>query len=1475
MKKTFKYILIVLLGLWFLFYLLPAGLLCLPSVQKQVGGMVAGFFEEKIGTKVEIGSVELGFLNKLVLKEVRLVDEKDSLLFRAERIAAGFETIPLLKKQFRFHSAQLISFDLYLRKDSPDSPLNIDYIIQAFASDTTKKRDPIDLKITSLHLFEGNIHYDVENQAFVSNRIDKNHLAFDNITGRIQLNELKDKTIDTEIKRLRFHEKSGLQVDNLAIRLRAKDKNAVLEYLALELPSSKLLLEQVSIDANKESFEGADLQFRFVPSHIASRDLLFLFPKLKDLNDTFHIQGNASGSLNNISLRNISLKESYGSSLYITGNIKGLLKEREEDIYIRADIDKSMITSNFIRRLHLDEQIEALGNTKLQGSLSGTLNNLNFTSLIQTNIGQLQANASMQRNAKDYILRGQFISEGLELKQVFPKSEFGNTAFDVIADITYSGPKRYTAEVNASIPHFEYKDIQYEDITIKGTVTPDKYIGSIGMEGTQGKLFAEGLFMLKDEYADFNFMIDAKDLQLGSLINKEGYEHALLSLEGEVDFRGNDIDNVLGHVLLENLSLTTTDKDFELPFFSIDVQHNQGEKNILIDSDILFAQLKGDYSSRTLWKQLKQTVSHYLPSLKEEEALYEDYEEDNKFEFSALIGNTDDLATVLNIPIKMSEGNKVNGSFDSKKNELHLDASFPELYVSGNSFKDIAVLAYNEDEKLKLLLETVTVKNNYNLGINAQISAQKDAVHSILSWEASREKRYDGYLNLTTRLSSKNEEVNAFININPSEVVFNDSVWIIHPATINLTPNRIAINNMKGHNNDQSIIVNGVVSHDPQDIINVDMNNLDMASLFEILNIPALQFGGKATGKAEASDLFGQMKASTHLDVKDFSFNQTLFGNLDLDGAWMNESKLITMKGIVVEDGTSYTGIDGYIQPIDERINITFNAHHAPVSFVRKYLNNITPNMSGRATGEITLLGDLNNPTISGAVLADNCSFEVDYLNTKYSFSDYIYFTPETIMLDDITLFDIYGNQAKASGMAVHNAFADFRYDVTIAFNKFLAYNATEHKNPNFYGKIMATGSAHIEGTEKHVNINISAENTKKTKLALDFFGKQDVAEYNFIRFVNPNDTNEEENIINENNKPSNNGTVFNLGMSLVINENAEIETVMDAAGEDKITTTGEGNLTMKYSSVNPMELKGYYTIKEGKYAFSLEQLYRLNFIIEEGSTITFPGDPEDADLNVTAIHKVRANLNDLDPQLLQLSTKSSVPVNCILSITGKLENPILGFNIELPDATPELERQVLSYMRTDEMKTRQFMYLLALGRFYTSSEFVAGSERTTNDFSYLTSTLAKQLLNTIGSFSEKVQIGTQFYQSNEGDLSTTEVEVSVSSAFLNDRLIVGGNVGYIDNPYINAGNANKAPLVGDFDIEYKLTPGGDIRLKGFNHYNYRNYYSSTPEMTQGVGITFRRDFNHFRDLVPRFLRKKQPKAKPEEEPNSEISTEE
>ena len=67
----------------------------------------------------------------------------------------------------------------------------------------------------------------------------------------------------------------------------------------------------------------------------------------------------------------------------------------------------------------------------------------------------------------------------------------------------------------------------------------------------------------------------------------------------------------------------------------------------------------------------------------------------------------------------------------------------------------------------------------------------------------------------------------------------------------------------------------GTISKDPADTLLVDLKQIELSYVFDVLNIPVLQFGGEATGKFYVNDLFNSRMLNTDLEVKNFSFNQT------------------------------------------------------------------------------------------------------------------------------------------------------------------------------------------------------------------------------------------------------------------------------------------------------------------------------------------------------------------------------------------------------------------------------------------------------------------------------------------------------------------------------------------------------------------------------------------------------------------------
>lgn len=163
-------------------------------------------------------------------------------------------------------------------------------------------------------------------------------------------------------------------------------------------------------------------------------------------------------------------------------------------------------------------------------------------------------------------------------------------------------------------------------------------------------------------------------------------------------------------------------------------------------------------------------------------------------------------------------------------------------------------------------------------------------------------------------------------------------------------------------------------------------------------------------------------------------------------------------------------------------------------------------------------------------------------------------------------------------------------------------------------------------------------------------------------------------------------------------------------------------------------------------------------------------------------------------------------------------------------------------------MMSRQVIYLLALNRFY-APDYTNSSSNGGGEFaSVASSTLYSQITNMLGALTDKWTIAPSF-RTDKGNFSDMEVDVTIASSFLNNRLLLNGNFGYRDR------STSNTTFVGDFDIEYLLNRSGNFRLKAYNHFNDQNYYLKSALTTQGVGIVLRRDFDDPLSWFKRLMR--------------------
>lgn len=249
--------------------------------------------------------------------------------------------------------------------------------------------------------------------------------------------------------------------------------------------------------------------------------------------------------------------------------------------------------------------------------------------------------------------------------------------------------------------------------------------------------------------------------------------------------------------------------------------------------------------------------------------------------------------------------------------------------------------------------------------------------------------------------------------------------------------------------------------------------------------------------------------------------------------------------------------------------------------------------------------------------------------------------------------------------------------------------------------------------------------------------------------------------------------------------------------------------------------------------------------------------------IDLKASYSLTANIADLDAGLSTLAQRTTMPVNCTIHLGGIISRPDITLGVELPGSEPEIERRLQSLLTSEDERNRQFLYLMAIGKFYTP-ENRRGTKSVSNGLtSFATTTLSEQLNRILGNFSQDIQIGTNI-RTNNTDFEDTDIELLFSGSWLGDRLVINGNVGYHDNPFLSG------KYIGEFDLEYKLNPAGTLRLKGYSHYNNMYQYVRQSLTTQGVGFMFQKRFDSLQELfAPKRKRRQDSVSAPGSSPDS------
>ena len=1461
-------------------------LLNLPFVQRKLSALAASELRHLLQSEVSIERIDLGMPGRIIIQGVRLKDQERNDLLQVSRLAAKFDLSPLLHRQIRISSIQLFGLKAHLlRKDSLTAP-NYQFLLDAFASkDTVRKAPPvIDLRVNTLLVRRGQLSYQLLSAPVTPDRFNPQRMDISNLSATLSLKALNADSLNAYIRRLSFQEASGLQLKRLSARLRANHRQLLADNVQIELPQSTFRLDTLlarydSLPALTALAEHTTYSGR-LHADITPSDFQALVPSLQHFQDAVRLQFAFHGQGTDTELDYLLL-DNDPASLRLQAKGRLLRWNDPERRWLSAHIQEAEVTPegigwlthNLTGKASIPPLLLSNEYVRVGGELSGHPERLTLQGHVSTAAGRVNTHVTLHTDQESgrRTYSGRIATDGLDVGVLTgDRKVWGKTTFDLQLNALRYENGQAESYVKGDIGSIEYKGYHYQHIRLDGQYGQGGFNGRLALDDPNGSVILDGRFVPQGPVPLYQLTASLQDVRPHALHLTPRYEDTRFSLRLKADFSGNSIDNLRGQLQIDSLDVAAADsaKCYFLPQLVVQAdRHEDGRQAMSVRSPFLNAELEGHYSYKTLPASVTQLLQRYLPSLVNQPPRHE--ATDNRFRFRLRMTDSDLLSKVLDIPLDLHLPLELSGRFDDLTRSLQLAGHFPELVYGGTYYESGSLLCQTDSLRLRCLLHANKRQGKgAMLSLSLRTQAADDRLETVLDWGNNTGHSYYGRVSALTRFAhdENNRSLQTHIELQPSRIILNDTVWNMHPATLSIADGRVEIRDFHFEHGDKFVRANGSIGKAETDSCLVDLQNIDLQYVIDMVHFKAVKFSGLATGRVHLHHVLNDPVMYTRLDVKDFSLNDGLLGRGDIRGQWDKEVGGIRLTADIRDGEHSRTRVKGYVSPQQDGLDLDIQAQETNLYFLTPFIDGIFSDLSGRGTGRIRLYGPFSDLDLEGDLRA-SAEVKVNILNTRFrAEGDSVRLRSGSIRFKDIQLTDAEGHTGTANGTLTHTKLKNLMYNFRFRSEGMQVFRY-DRETPDFpfYGRVYATGDLILRGGGNQLHIDGALTSNEKTTFTYVTTTAAAATSTQFITFVDKTPRRQADDIdenlyhhMNQQEKDDDDdGPETDIFINLLVEATpaATVKIIMDPVAGDHITATGSGSLQANYYNKGDFQMFGNYNVAKGIYKMSMQNFIRKDFTLQPGGIVSFNGDPLNANVNVQAIYTVNsASLNDLVADAS--SSKGSVRVNCLVNMTGSLQDPELKFDLELPTVSEEDRELVRSVTNTEEQMNTQIIYLLSVGKFYTY-DYANSSNQSDATSSLAFNTLSGQLNNMLSQVinNQNWNFGTNLTTGAKG-WSDVEAEAILSGSLLNNRLIINGNFGYRDNPMRNTN------FVGDFEALWLLTKNGDLRLKGYNQTNDR-YFTKSTLTTQGIGLLYQKDFNHWRELVDWLLLHKRRKKNP------------
>ncbi|MEO5985034.1 MAG: translocation/assembly module TamB domain-containing protein, partial [Ferruginibacter sp.] len=1007
-------------------------------------------------------------------------------------------------------------------------------------------------------------------------------------------------------------------------------------------------------------------------SEISTNDLSFFAPALKSWKRVFLIEGNARGTVDNFSARDMKIRS---GNTYVDGNLAMRGLPDINSTYIDFKSNDLRTTYNELVNLApalkkvRQPALSKLGNMRYTGKFTGFTKDFVAFGTIVTDLGAVTADLNLKLPTNGIpAYSGKVNTNNFQLDRFLNNPQLGTISFKGDIKGKSFSLASLNADLKGEIQQIHFNGYNYKNLQVAGNFSKKLFSGYASINDPNINISSlVGTVNLSGKEIIFNVDAEMKHINLRNL----GFAKNNLRLSGlfSLDFTGNNIDNFLGSARVYKATLQNDSTNLSFDSLTLSSQIRNGRKSLSLHSNEIDAEISGQYTILDLPNAFKFFLSRYYPTYIKKPSYAV---KDQDFTFNIKTKNIEDYIRLFDKNLKGFNNSSLSGNLNLAFSELNINATIPDFEYDNKKFTNAVLKGRGTYDTLvtDLAVDDIIISDSLHFpDTKLEVTSHNDV--SVIHLKTSASKTLnDAELNASIQTMSDGVQINFF----PSSFIINDKKWKLQrDGQLTIRKNFIDASEVKFVQGDQQIILSTELSEETnQTHVVARLIKLNIGDFSPLLaKKPSLK--GLLTGTATLRDPFGKSVIEFSGRADSFNLDNKYIGNVSLDALANTATGNITFKA-GTNDKASEFDIDGVYNFKDSSGNslaVNLLAKRLNLNILEPYLKNIFTKMDGIVKSDLRLSGSGNNMFLTGNATIDSGSVTIAYTQCRYLFNnETLILNKNEIDLGQLQITDTLNNKGVVSGKMYHRFFKQFSFDdIRFQTSRMLLLNTTKKDNAQFYGNVTGSALMTLNGPVTNLLMEIDGEpgildsshiylptGTSKESNAIDYI--------EFIQFGTQMDD-----------VRSSESTNILVNMNLLANPACQIDVILDESTGDIIKGRGNGLINIRVGNKEPLSIRGRYELTRGEYTFNFQTFLKKPFELNRGN-ITWNGDPYLANIDIEAEYLAKnVDISGLRPDT-RVNIKEDVTI--LSHLTGSLNRPVITFEFRLPEKS-EIKRDYIA----------------------------------------------------------------------------------------------------------------------------------------------------------------------------------------------------